>query len=135
MSEARSPLTAVVLTDILQESDRNNQRDNISGVLMYHSGLFFQILEGETRVVEQCYARICKDSRHSGVAETMDETVDVRSFPDWLMGYVGPDEIGEHTGGALLSLDGLKAVELSVAEKRGYALDLARAMYKQFSES
>lgn len=134
VSSARSRLTSEVLSDILDVSVRNNRRDGITGVLMYHNELFFQILEGESQVVEQCYRRICDDSRHTGISETMDETVSVRSFPDWLMGYVGPDKIDEHTDGAMLSLAGLREPELSPDSKRGHALELAKAMYQFFSK-
>ncbi len=134
VSHSIVPPEANILSDILEVSRRNNERDGISGVLMYHDELFFQVLEGEDRVVEQCYERICSDPRHSGISETLNETVEVRSFTDWLMGYVGPDEIGEHTNGALLSLADLKAPEMPDADRRGYALQLARMMFKQFSE-
>ncbi|TYB83737.1 BLUF domain-containing protein [Oceaniovalibus sp. ACAM 378] len=134
VSRSCSPLDAKFLSDILEVSVRNNERDGIGGVLMYHDQLFFQILEGEGRLVEQCYGRICRDPRHSGISIALDETVEARSFPDWLMGYVGPDEIGEHTGGAMLSLAGLNAPELSDGDKRGHALELARIMFKKFSK-
>ncbi len=134
VSLSRFPLDSKGLSDILEVSVKNNERDGISGVLMYHKNLFFQVLEGESRVVEQCYARICSDTRHSSISETLDELVEDRSFSDWLMGYVGPDEIGEHTGGAMLSLAGLKTPELDVADKRGHALELARLIFKDFTE-
>ncbi|MEX1663793.1 BLUF domain-containing protein [Thioclava sp. 15-R06ZXC-3] len=134
VSLSRFPLETQVLSDILEVSVRNNERDGITGVLMYHDDLFFQVLEGESGVVEQCYARICRDPRHSNISETLDETVGCRSFSDWLMGYVGPDEIGEYNDGAILSLTGLKAPELSAADKRGYALELARMVFKGFAE-
>lgn len=134
MSLSCSPLDDKFLADILEVSVRNNGRDGVGGVLMYHDQLFFQILEGPDRLVEQCYERICRDSRHSGIALSLDETVEARSFPDWLMGYVGPDEISEHTGGEILSFAGLNAPELSDGYKRGHALELARIMFKQFSK-
>ncbi|WP_074785554.1 BLUF domain-containing protein [Roseovarius tolerans] len=134
VSVSRSPLEAKTLSDILEVSVRNNERDGISGVLMYHNDLFFQVLEGESQAVEECYGRICGDPRHFGVSDAIDETVEVRSFADWVMGYVGPDEIGEYTGGSMQCLSGLKAPDFTAAEKRGHALDLAQAMFKRFSE-
>lgn len=134
VSRSCSPLDAKFLSDILEVSVRNNERDGISGVLMYHDKLFFQVLEGEGRLVQQCYERICRDPRHSGISLALDETVEARSFPDWLMGYVGPDEISTNTSGAMLSLAGLKAPELSDADKRGHALALAQIMFKNFSK-
>jgi hypothetical protein len=129
-----SPLDAKFLADILEVSVRNNERDAIGGVLMYHDQIFFQIIEGDGRLVEQCYERICRDPRHSGISLSSDEAAEARSFPDWLMGYVGPDEISEHTGGAMLSLAGLNAPEISDGDKYGHALELARIMFKDFSK-
>ncbi len=133
VSHSRSPLEPKALSDILEVSRRNNERDGITGILMYHDQLFFQVLEGESRAVEQCYARICMDWRHSNISESLDETVEVRSFSDWFMGYVGPDEIGEHTGGAMFSLGSLNAPEFTSGEQRGHALELARAIFNSFT--
>lgn len=134
VSLSSSPLTPRVLSEILEASVRNNERDGITGVLMYHDNLFFQVLEGESEAVEQCYARIHVDWRHSSITESVDETVEVRSFSGWLMGYVGPDEIGDFTKGAMFSLNDLKEPEFSSEEQRGYALDLAKAVFAGFTK-
>ncbi len=133
VSHSRTPPDEKFLSEILEVSLRNNDRDGITGVLMYHNELFFQILEGEDRVVKQCFNRILNDPRHSGISTTLDEAVGARAFPDWLMGYVGPDKIGKHTGGAMKSLACLKELELSYSDKRGHALTLAQIMFEQFS--
>lgn len=134
VSLATSPLTPEVLSDILEVSARNNERDGITGVLMHYDDLFFQVLEGESPAVEQCFSRVSKDPRHSSISVTLDETVEVRSFPGWLMGYVGPDEIGEYSDGALSSLADLNASATSSEDRRGHALNLARHVFKGFSE-
>ncbi len=134
VSHSRTALDTKILSDILEVSRRNNDRDGITGVLMYHDELFFQILEGEDIVVKQCFNRISHDPRHSGIAATLEEPVGARSFPYWLMGYVGPDEIGTHTGGAMKSLACLKESAFPHSDRRGYALTLAKIMFEQFSK-
>ncbi len=134
VSLATSPLTPEVLSDILEVSARNNERDGITGVLMHHDDLFFQVLEGESSAVEQCFARVSRDPRHSSISMALDETVEVRSFPGWLMGYLGPDEIGKYSDGALSSLADLNASATSSEDRRGHALNLARQVFKGFSE-
>ena len=134
VSSCLFPLEARIISDILEESIRNNQRDGVTGVLMYHDRMFFQIIEGKSQLVAQCYDRICADRRHTGISKTLDEMVEGRSFPNWVMGYVGPDEIDEHTDGALLSLADLKTNEVTGSEKRGVALSLAEGMFEQFSK-
>lgn len=134
VSLSRTPLERALLSEILEVSVRNNRRDRITGVLMYHDDLFFQVLEGARPAVEQCYARICNDTRHSKISKCLEESVQVRSFAEWHMGYVGPDEIGAHTKGALSSLQDLRSAELAEPRKRGFALDLARHVFKGFQE-
>lgn len=134
VSLARTKLDDDLLSDLLEVSIRNNNRDGITGVLMHHDDLFFQVLEGESRIVEQCYARICRDPRHSSISETLNETVTVRSFPNWLMGYVGPDEVGKYTDGKLSSLADLHELEISPAVSNGIALILAREIFRGFTE-
>ena len=104
VSRSVEPLDEVVLAEILDVSVRNNARDDITGVLMYHDELFFQILEGEKSRVENCYARIVHDLRHNSVFLSLDHTIEARTFADWRMGYAGSDEIGRMQWFGALSL-------------------------------
>lgn len=109
ISRSRSPLDQTTLSDILDVSQRNNARDEITGVLKFHDDLFFQILEGERAAVEDCYhKRISYDSRHKGLSLTWCGFAESRTFSDWSMVYAGPDEIGLFTHETFRSLDHLK---------------------------
>lgn len=131
VSYSRSPLDQATLSDILEVSLRNNARDHITGVLMYHDQLFFQILEGEQTAVEDCYyKRICCDHRHSGLSISWCDTVDSRTFSDWLMGYAGPDAIGQYTKGTFHSLEQLKRDNGLNEPSKDLALELALSVFK-----
>jgi hypothetical protein len=39
----------------LEVSQRNNDRDVITGILLYNDRTFFQVLEGKQSAVEDCY--------------------------------------------------------------------------------
>ncbi|WP_092891658.1 BLUF domain-containing protein [Roseicitreum antarcticum] len=67
VSSSRTRLYEALLNDILTVSEKNNTRDGISGILMYHDQLFFQVLEGERTCVKNCYDRILLDPRHSAI--------------------------------------------------------------------
>lgn len=58
ISSSPEPLETSQVSDILGSSRINNARDGITGLLVYHDQLFFQVLEGNRSVVEHCYARI-----------------------------------------------------------------------------
>ena len=55
VSLSRLKLDETTLSDILEASQRNNARDEITGILMYHDDMFFQVLEGDRSAVENCY--------------------------------------------------------------------------------
>lgn len=89
---------------ILAQSRRNNQRDQIGGVLFFGDGYFFQCLEGDEQQVLRTYERIIRDSRHQDAAILMNKTITTRLFTDWSMKYVPTaDEVQ-----ALLKRDGYK---------------------------
>ncbi len=107
VSLSREKLDASTLSDILSTSKSNNGREEITGVLMYHDRIYFQIIEGEKAVVEDLFVRIEEDDRHESIALIWDDDVEHRDFPKWLMGFAGPDDVGRHSGGALPDLAAL----------------------------
>lgn len=74
-------------------SQRNNQRLNITGVLLTYQGIFFQILEGEEDLIENLYEKILKDPRHHDIlCLKNEEHITSRSFPDWSMQLIFLEE-------------------------------------------
>ncbi|MBC7739428.1 MAG: BLUF domain-containing protein [Candidatus Saccharibacteria bacterium] len=108
VSRSRSPLVPELLSDILDVSAINNTRDGITGILMYHDQLFFQVLEGDHDSVARCFARILDDHRHASVYMMLAHEVKTRAFPDWAMAFCGPDRIAEHTNNDIKCLADLR---------------------------
>jgi hypothetical protein len=80
---------AAEVNNILSTSRANNERDGITGALMFNGGCFAQVLEGPLDVVEVAFERIQQDDRHSEVSLLAVEPIIERSFPNWAMGFVG----------------------------------------------
>lgn len=80
---------AAEVNDILATSRANNERDGITGALMFNAGCFAQVLEGPLDAVEVAFERIQQDDRHSEVSLLAMEPIAKRSFPNWAMGFVG----------------------------------------------
>lgn len=74
---------------ILAKSRANNNRDGITGALMFNAGCFAQVLEGPLEQVEAAFERIQQDERHGEVSLLTLEPIETRSFPNWAMGFVG----------------------------------------------
>ena len=72
---------------LLVQARRNNQRDALTGALIYNGHNFLQLLEGPGDKVEACLALIRQDPRHHGVSEIRRRDIDERSFAEWSMLY------------------------------------------------
>lgn len=86
ISKFSRPLSRQELEDIGNVSINNNQKTNITGVLLCSGGIFFQILEGDEDLVDLVYEKILKDDRHTDIFCLKNEqNVAERMFPNWSM--------------------------------------------------
>jgi bifunctional N-acetylglucosamine-1-phosphate-uridyltransferase/glucosamine-1-phosphate-acetyltransferase GlmU-like protein len=74
------------LKDMLLQSRANNSEAGITGVLLYHRGTFFQVLEGEEEQINAMFEKIKADPRHHNIIKMKSGTMAERNFPDWSMG-------------------------------------------------
>lgn len=77
------------LKKLLDQSQRNNARLGISGVLLYYEMTFLQVLEGEEQVVLDLIKRIGADPRHTGMEVIYTHNEYTRVFQDWSMEIIG----------------------------------------------
>ena len=75
------------LLKLLEDCRKNNGAKNITGILLYAKGTFFQVLEGDEATVSSVYAMIEKDKRHKEVTLIQKENITERAFPYWSMGF------------------------------------------------
>lgn len=75
------------LHELLQQARLRNAQARVSGILLYTTGSFFQVLEGEAEAVDAIFDRIARDPRHEKVTVIVREPIAQRSFEDWSMGY------------------------------------------------
>ena len=87
-SESATPMQIEDLEEILEHARRNNSRSGITGALVYVDGVFLQILEGDTKVVQELMAKISRDVRHETVTVLKQGEIPAAIFPDWKMAYV-----------------------------------------------
>jgi Sensors of blue-light using FAD len=86
-SETRG-LGAADVAGILSVARTKNERNELTGVLLFDWKFFLQCLEGVREEVTATFCRIAADPRHGNVTLVSMEDIDVRDFPDWTMGYV-----------------------------------------------
>ncbi len=74
------------LNTIMDASNRNNQRDGITGALLFDTLWFIQVLEGEREAISATLRRIMGDERHDGVTVMDARPIAARAFGNWWMG-------------------------------------------------
>jgi hypothetical protein len=74
------------LNAIMDVANRNNERDGITGALLFDTLWFVQVLEGEREAISGALRRIMRDERHDNVTVMETRTVRERAFGNWWMG-------------------------------------------------
>ena len=87
VSSVRQEMDEKMLEEMLLQSNRNNLRDSVTGMLLYAGGCFIQVLEGEQADVYALFARIKADPRHRDIFLIDCSAIELRSFPRWSMGF------------------------------------------------
>jgi hypothetical protein len=77
-----------VLADILAVARCNNPEHGITGMLAFHDGLFFQVIEGPKLSVDTLFKNIRHDGRNKDVIILDYSRVDQRVFAQWSMGWL-----------------------------------------------
>jgi hypothetical protein len=76
------------LETILKTSQFNNERDGITGALIFDDLWFVQALEGDRETVWKTFDRIRYDARHYGVTIVDAREVEAREFGEWSMALI-----------------------------------------------
>jgi hypothetical protein len=92
ISAARAEFSEAELTRLLLRARETNRKLGVSGLLIHHSGSFFQVLEGSAVVVEALFDRISGDPRHERVAVLQRSSLPTAAFGEWSMGFVGGEQ-------------------------------------------
>lgn len=72
---------------ILQQSQANNHRRDLTGVLAFNSKVFLQGLEGSREQINELYSRLMRDTRHHTVSILEFAEIEEREWAQWSMGF------------------------------------------------
>lgn len=106
------------LAVILAESQRNNDRDRLTGALAAHRNRYIQVVEGPAQALDALLRRLESDPRHRDLTLLNREPISERLFSRWTMANA---RITPVHGAALDSL--VDNDELSPAQVIGVLLD------------
>ena len=86
-SAACNPFTPGLLKSVLAKARARNTLYGVTGMLLYHSGSFLQILEGPPEGVQTIFGSIARDPRHTQTKTLLQKSIAVREFEEWKMGF------------------------------------------------
>jgi hypothetical protein len=100
LSSVAHPMSTPDLVRLLQECLANNERSDVTGMLIYGNDTFLQTLEGQEETVDALYGKIVQDPRHSNVKSLSRRMIETRQYSDWSMGFkrVSDEELGHVDG-------------------------------------
>ena len=92
ISKITNPLSNKEIEQIGNISIQNNMQINVTGSLVFFEKMFFQIIEGDDKVVDRLYEKIGNDPRHCDILRLKTEDdINERLFPDWYMKTINLD--------------------------------------------
>jgi len=80
-----TPLSDYELYELVQTAQARNAAEQITGLMLYDEGRFYQWLEGPAENVARLMRAIVLDRRHTDVEILVDKAIPARQFGEWRM--------------------------------------------------
>lgn len=93
VSTGKQLFSADALIALLTEAREANAKRNVTGLLLYREGSFYQVLEGAESEVMSTFNDIKQDPRHDSVRVLFKGEASTREFADWQMGFLNLDSV------------------------------------------
>jgi hypothetical protein len=85
VSRAAAHIGAAETYEIVRGAHNRNQRNGLTGALLFADGHFVQVIEGDPFHVRHRFERIAADTRHEAVTLRLEQAVPERLFADdWM---------------------------------------------------
>lgn len=92
MSTVNPALSESEIQEALDFSKNWNNDNNITGILLYSQGNFFQVLEGEEELLKELFARIKADQRHHNIITIFQKSIPSVTFDGYQTDFISLDD-------------------------------------------
>lgn len=92
-SEQTRPMSKEDLSDIISTAKKNNQKDDITGCLLYQKPYFAQVLEGVSNDLIKLLDKLKCDTRHKNMKISGLISIHERTFGEWYMSLASKDPL------------------------------------------
>jgi hypothetical protein len=118
------------ILNILNLSQKNNLKNNITGMLLYIEDSFIQLIEGDKKDVEILFGKIQRDKRHHSVKILSQGEINGRFFQNWVMGFRTLSQYDLEEMIALNKIGRFTIEELLDNAKPHISIELLKSFYK-----
>jgi len=88
VSSASPNLTEYEIKRILSFSRDCNNENNITGILLYSDGNFFQVLEGNMEIVKSLFVNIRNNKNHQNILVIFEKEVSITQFDTYQSDFI-----------------------------------------------
>ena len=127
-SRASHTVSADLIRDILDSSQRNNPAKGLTGMLCCNADLFLQALEGPRTEVNALYNRLADDNRHKDLTILDYAEISVRRYSQWSMGWAGAKQASRALFLKYASSDRFDPFQMSAEQINGLLLELSETV-------
>ncbi len=92
VSTVNPALSDTEIQQALDFSKNWNNDNNITGILLYSQGNFFQVLEGDEDLLKDLFSRIKTDERHHNIIPIFQKQVPNTKFDEYQVDFVSLDD-------------------------------------------
>ncbi|CAN5174021.1 hypothetical protein BH10PSE1_BH10PSE1_12320 [soil metagenome] len=128
VSTATEPVRSVMdVSDILEQSVRNNPANNVTGALAFTETRFVQLLEGSVSSLDVLLLKLMLDPRHRALTIIDRVPIKARSFDRWSMlspvfTSAGRDRLESLVAQAMLPVDHFRLLLLDMIAEQSAAI-------------
>lgn len=123
-------MSSAALLELLQESQAENEKLAITGMLIYMEtrfldrleGRFMQLIEGDKTAIVQLYEKINRDPRHQQLILLASGEQKAPNFPRWSMSFISKT-IDQH---------GYRELDMALFEVEPFTVDGPACFLKEF---
>lgn len=130
VSVRKSNCTEEEINKILKACERNNDKLDITGVLLYSDTHFVQYLEGVYKEIMNLYDKIKGDNRHKNVVLITTGNIKERTFPSWEMGAKKINEMNVQFDTELSPEEAERFRGILAGQEDNDAIDLMKKFFK-----
>ena len=92
VSTVNPKLSETDIQEALDFSKRWNNDHDITGILLYSQGNFFQVLEGEEQLLKDLFDRIKADERHHNIITIFQKQIPHIKFDGYKVDFISLDQ-------------------------------------------